>query len=374
MAIDFKPSRPGTLGVEWEVTLVDLATRQHAPRAAEVLAALGATDDGPIRGEYLTTMIELVTGVHDTVPSLIAELRDLLEQVVAEADARGLGVLALGTHPFSRATTAPIVEGERYEVVRDRNAWWGHRMLINGIHNHIGIPSRDLAMPLLHGFVLFCPVLLALSASSPFFEGEDTGFASQRTMLYQQLPTNGMPPPLSDWAHYEALVEELTAAKMIADASEVRWDVRFSARFGTLENRSPDASPTLAEVGCIAAWTQCFADHVIAEARAGRPVNPPAGWLVRENKWRAARYGLDAEVITGDPDQPLGLLREEIARWQAILEPIAERLGCAEELHVADRLLAEGASYERQRAVAGASGGDPVAVVDAALDETRASL
>lgn len=370
--IEFTASGRGTIGLEWEVALVDLATRDLSSRAGEVLELVGGRKDGPIRGEYLTSMVELVTGVHETVPSAIDEMRGLLGQVVDAAASLNLGVLAAGTHPFARSTDVPVVQNDRYAVVSQRNAYWGRRMTICGTHIHVGVPAADLALPVVHGLARFYPYLLALSASSPFYEGEDTGFASHRTMLFQQLPTNGLPEPLESWGDFEAYAEELTRLGMISIPTEIRWDVRPAPRFGTVENRAPDAVPTLEELGCLAAWSQCLADVLMSDE--GGELGTLPSWLVRENKWRAARYGLEADVITPVDDARIVPARVGVRHWLDRLRTPADRLGCTEYLLIAQRILDEGASYQRQRRVAATASDDLTVVVDALLDETRRSL
>lgn len=371
MSIPFHPSARGSIGLEWELNLVELDSRGLSGRAPELLGALGATPAGPVRGEYLASMVELVSGVHTRVPDAVAELTHLLGGVLELAEGRGLGVLASGTHPFSRGRDVPVIESEQYDVVRDRNAWWGRRMTICGTHVHVGVPDRDLAMPLVQGLTALAPMLLALSASSPFFEGEDTGFASQRTMLFQQLPTNGIAPELATWAAFEGYFDDLVAAGMASRPSEIRWDVRPSPKFGTVELRVPDSSPTVAEFACVAAWAQCLAEFLTAELLAGREPPRDKAWFVRENKWRAARYGLDARLVTADGAVPL---RESVGVWLERLDPIAERFGCSEALWTAEALLASGNSAERQRAAVSATDGDLVGLVDRLLAETKESL
>ncbi|WP_040159142.1 glutamate--cysteine ligase [Nigerium massiliense] len=369
MSVEFADSARGTVGLEWEVALVDLTTRELTPRGHELLALL--SDDTRVSGEYLACMVELVSGVHSTIGDAVADLAEQLAEVQDAAASLGLGVLAAGTHPFSRGIDQEVVETPTYAVVKERNAWWGRRMIACGTHVHVGVDRRELAMPVTNGLARFYPHLSALSASSPFFEGEDTGFASQRTMLFQQLATNGLPYPFATWAEFEAYVAQLISVGMIKKPTEIRWDVRPAPRFGTVEARIADASPTLAELGCIAAWTQCLAVYGMQTADRGRAGASLPRWIVQENKWRAARYGLDADIIlltAGEKDVPL---RTSLERWYERLTPVADDLGCRHELDLTPRILARGNSAERQRRVAASSDGDLVAVVDALLTETR---
>ena len=365
MSLEFAHSPRGTVGLEWEVALVDLETRDLVPRASEVLERL--PDGTRTTGEYLACMVEMITGVHRTIPAAVADLREQLDALHAAARPLGLGVLAAGTHPFAVAAKQPIVEHQQYDVVRKRNAWWGRQMLVCGTHVHVGVDRDDIAMPMVQWLSRFYPHLLALSASSPFFEGDDTGFASQRTMLFQQLPTNGLPYAFRTWADYAEHLDELAAVGMIGKPSELRWDVRPSPGFGTVEARIMDSSPTLAELGCVAAWVQCLGVHLMRLADAGADPAPAPRWFLRENKWRAARYGLDAEIVQQGERRAL---RDSIADWWGRLAPLADELGCRAELDLTGRLLDEGPSYVRQRTVASQHGGSLEPVVDALVHET----
>lgn len=353
MLIDFAPSARSSVGIEWELALVDLASGELAAAAPQLLAACGDETDSPIRKEYLQEMIELVSGVHVTVGAAVADVADSLAVVERVAAPLGVGLVGSGTHPFSRAADQPRFEGDRYDVVAERNGWWGRQMAICGTHVHVGVEHADKALPITTGLARFYPYLLALSCSSPYWEGEDSGYASQRTMLFQQLPTNGLPYPMTTWAEFEAYAEDLFECGMISVPGEIRWDVRPAPRFGTVENRTADSVPTLAELGCLAALTQCFAEYVSRTYEHDQTYEALPPWLVRENKWRAARYGLDADVITPNRARREVPLREGLAQWLERLEPVARDLDCVGELRFAGELAGRGASYERQRAAGG---------------------
>jgi carboxylate-amine ligase len=191
-------------------------------------------------------------------------------------------------------------------------------------------------------------------------------------MLFQQLPTNGLPYRMTQWSEFEAYATELQEVGMISVPGEIRWDVRPSPRFGTVENRTGDSVPTLAELGCLAALTQSLAEFIARDYEGDRVVEDLPPWLVKENKWRAARYGLDAEVITPDRPQRLRSLRDYLSEWLDRLAPVARDLGCEQELLFAHTLATRGASYERQRAAADAHGGDLRAVAALLVAETGA--
>lgn len=349
MLIDFAPSAQASVGIEWELALVDLATGELAPKAAAVLEACGATDDGPIRKEYLKNMVELVSGVHSQVGEAVADLADKLQTLQSVLAPMGLAAIGSGTHPFSRSSAQQRFNGPRYDIVAERTGYWGQQMAICGTHVHVGVDHKDKALPLTCGLARFYPYLLAVSCSSPYWEGEDTAYASQRTMLFQQLPTNGLPYPMQNWAEFEAYADDLVACGMINVDAEIRWDVRPSAKFGTVENRTADSVPTLAELGCVTALTQCFAEYISRSYERDQTVEQLPSWLVRENKWRAARYGMDAEVIVPKGGRREVPLREGLLKWLDRLAPVSRELGCASELAFAAELAEHGASYERQR-------------------------
>lgn len=353
MLIDFAPSAQSSVGIEWELGLVDLASGELVPAAAAVLEACDGGEEQPIRKEYLQNMIELVSGVHRRVGDALVDLAGNLAVVQKVTAGMGLGLIGSGTHPFSKAAEQQRFSGPRYDVVAERNQYWGHQMAICGTHVHVGVDHKDKALPITSGLVRFYPYLLALSCASPYWEGEDTGYASQRTMIFQQLPTNGLPYPMNRWSEFEDYAEDLYASGMINVPAEIRWDVRPSPRFGTVENRTADSVPTLAELGCLAAITQCFVEHISRTYAQDQTYESLPPWLVRENKWRAARYGMDAQVITPNPRKRQVPLREGLLQWLDRLAPISRDLGCEDELRFAATLAERGTSAERQRAAGG---------------------
>lgn len=353
MRVDFVPSSGPTLGVEWELALVDADSLELVPRAQRLLDAVDDPKRGPIRQEYLTNMIELVTGVHHRVDEAMDDLRESLQRVRAIAGDDTL-LLGAGVHPRSPAHDQHHFDTPRYHVVAERNAYWGRLMSIFGTHVHVGIDHRDKALPITYGLARFSPYFIALTASSPYWEGEDTGYASHRTMLFQQMPTNGLPYPLDSWDEFEHYASELEEAGMITVPSEIRWDVRPST-FGTVENRVLDSVPTFAELGAMAALAQCLATYMSRELDDGRGIARLPMWFMKENKWRAARYGLDTDVVTPRVGQKVRPMREGILDWLNRLETIAAELHCADELGFIAELLEHGPSYLRQRAAGGPS-------------------
>ena len=242
-------------------------------------------------------------------------------------------------------------------------------MLIWGVHVHVGMPERDRVMPVLSSLLTTYPHLLALSACSPIWAGHDTGYASNRALMFQQLPTAGLPFPFDTWDEFERCIDDQTTTGII--------DVDVATSAGTCGPRrtsapsstgSATASPTCGELAALTALIHCLVVDLDTRLAAGEtlPTMPP--WHVQENKWRAARYGLDAIVILDDRNRER-LVTDDLDDLLERLAPVARRLGCEDELRSVADIPRRGASYQRQRAVASESGGDLVAVVDSMVAE-----
>jgi carboxylate-amine ligase len=288
-------------------------------------------------------------------------------------DPLGVELMCAGTHPFAQWYDQKITPNERYDRLLDRTQWWGRQMMIWGVHVHVGIDHRDKALPIVNGLLTYYPHLQALSASSPFWAGANTGYASNRALMFQQLPTAGLPWQFGTWANYEEYVQDLVTTGVVQDHTEVRWDIRPSPQWGTVEMRACDGLSTADEVGAVAALIHCLTDRMAGELDDGTVPVTLQPWFVRENKWRAARYGLDAEIIVA-PDGGERLVPDALRDLITDLSPIAKRLGCLAELETVDAILSTGGSYQRQLAVAQANGGSLQAVVSSLTHELRNGL
>ncbi|MET0162227.1 MAG: glutamate--cysteine ligase [Microbacteriaceae bacterium] len=373
-SIDFARSPRSSVGIEWELALVDRGSGELVPLADDVLAAarLPEAPNGPqLTREFLTNTVEIVSGAHARVGGAVTDLGAGLDAVLAASHPLGIDPIGSGTHPFSRWADQEVTDKERYATLVDRARWWGRQMTIWGVHVHVGIERRDKVLPIMNALLTYYPHLQALSASSPFWEGDDTGYASNRALVYQQLPTAGLPYLLDDWAAYERIVGDLRHTGVIEHHSELRWDLRPSPGWGTLEVRICDGLPTLREVAVLAALVQCLVEHLSERLDRGEPLEVLPPWYLRENKWRAARYGMDTILIRNRAGDER-LVTEDLAELLETLRPIAERLGCSAELDDAAVILEHGASYQRQLRVAERSGGDARAVVGALAAELRA--
>lgn len=343
--MDFASSPRSTLGIEWEVALVDPDTRELVAGADPIISAL---DDPRIDHEFLENTIELISGVHTSTDAAIDEMRSLRDAVLLATESRGLGVIGSGTHPFSRWREQAAQPAERYQRMIKEQGSWGQRLVIFGLHNHIGVEDRRKVIPLLAAVLDHLPLILALSASSPFWQGADTQYASHRSMLFQQISTGGIPPELRDWDEYALVIDGMLSTGVVREVNELRWDVRPAPNWGTLEVRIADGAPSLEHVAGVTALTHCLVEEASRALDAeGEPHHVPR-WLVRENKWRAARYGLDAEVVVspGEAPRPARVLIDEAIDR---LRPIAHDLGAEDSLDAAARVLANGGSAAQQR-------------------------
>lgn len=373
MQIPFTSSPRSSLGVEWELELVDTGTRQLRSAASDMLAELSAPYGGEhpkAKHELLESCVEVITGVCQTVAEVEADLTETVAEVADAAQRRGLSLMCSGSHPISDWADQTISPNPRYTALIERCQWMARQLQIFGVHVHVGIRAPEKAIPIVNALTGYIPHFLALSASSPYWIGTDTGLASSRSKVFEGLPTAGLPYQLSGWDQFEAFMETLISAKTIETIREVWWDIRPHPVFGTVELRICDGLPTLHEIGMVAALSQCLVETFNTQLDRGYTLPTPKGWVLRENKWRAARYGLDAEVILDDSGGTIPV-RDALAELVADLGPVSERLGCAEELSRISGVLSGGASYQRQRAVAAASGGDLKAVVDALIEEMR---
>ncbi|MDT4893243.1 MAG: glutamate---cysteine ligase / carboxylate-amine ligase [Pseudonocardiales bacterium] len=376
MRIDFSPSERTSLGVEWELELVDLETRELIGISDAVLEAIrpdGADEHPKAKHELLQSCVEVITGICRTVAEAKADLAETVATVAKAAAERNAGLMCSGTHPTTDWATQRVTEVPRYIALMERNQWMARQLQIFGVHVHCGVRSPDKAIPIVNALLAYLPHFLSLSASSPYWIGSDTGLASYRSKIFEALPTAGLPYQLSGWEAFEAYMDALISSHAIESIREVWWDIRPHPNFGTVELRICDGMPTLDEIGCAAALAQCLVERFDRQLDNGYTLPSPRPWLVRENKWRAARYGLDAEIVI-DNSGTVRPVKEAITDLVDDLLPLARKLECAAELEAIPRLIERGASYQRQRAAATAAGGDLVPVVDLLLAEMRHGL
>ena len=353
--------------------LADGATGDLTPRATEILARLEdhtAHERYTVTGELLTNTVEVTSGVGDTVAAAVDDIADAIAAVRTVTTPLGVELLCAGSHPFAQWFDQQVTDKTRYNKLIERTQWWGRNMMIWGILVHVGVDDVNKVFPIINALAVYLPHLQALSASSPFWAGERTGYASNRSLVFQQLPTAGLPWPLDTWSEFEGYLDDLVGTGVLEDATEVRWDIRPAPRWGTIEVRACDGMSTLPELAAVAALVQVLVEHFSRELDEGRELVTLQPWFVRENKWRAARYGLDARVIV-DREGTQVPVTEHIRAKLDELADIAVELKCARELAGIETILSQGASYARQLLVADAADGDLREVVQHLIREFR---
>ena len=357
--------------MEWEFALVDKQTRDLSNSAAQLFEEVSRLDNPSsgdrIHKELLRNTVELVTGICRNTGEAIADLSESMAVVRRIADGIGVDLFGGGTHPFAQWSAQQLTPSPRYAEMIERTQWWGRQMLIWGVHVHVGINHRDKVLPIVSSLLNQYPHLLALSASSPMWAGQDTGYASNRAMMFQQLPTAGLPFQFQKWAEFEHFVGDQMTTGIIEHLNEIRWDIRPSPHLGTVEIRVCDGVSTVAELAGLVALIHCLVVDLDHRLDAGEELPVMAPWLVQENKWRAARYGLDAIIIT-DAECNERLVTDDLDDILTRLMPIAVELGCVDELASVADIPRRGGSYQRQRKIY-AETGDMVAVVDAVVGE-----
>jgi carboxylate-amine ligase len=369
--IDFQSSERSSLGIEMELEIVNRETRELHGAASEILDDFKRTRPQELHSkakhELFECTIEVNTGVCTTVSEARADLERTLAELFTLTDARGLTLICSGTHPFSHWRDQVISPNPRYAQLVHEMQWTARQLQIFGIHIHVGVRSAEKAIAISNALSAYLPHLLALSASSPFWLGADTGLASSRSKIFEHLPTAGLPYQMSGWAEFEEFMTTLISARAISSIREVWWDLRPHPVFGTVELRIFDGTPTLSEVTAMAALSLCLVDWMDTLHDRGYTLPSPRAWVVRENKWRAVRHGIDAEIITEEGGK-LRPVRDSIRELVEELSPVATRLECLDELKYALKILEIRPSYLRQRAVA-ESTGSLISVVDSLIDE-----
>ena len=370
-----------TVGIEEEYLLVERDSRDLAREPAEsMIEECKALLGEQVSPEFLRAQIEVGTRPCATIGEARADLARLRSTVAEVAARHGLAPIAASTHPFARWEKQLTVEKERYRTLaRDLQAV-ARRLLTCGMHVHVEIDDDDLRIDLMNQFTYFLPHLLALSTSSPFWGGENTGLKSYRVAVFDALPRTGLPDRYDSFAEYQRMLGQLVGAGLIEDGTKLWWDLRPSARFPTLEMRIADVCTRLDDAVCVAALTQCLLSMLYRLRCENQRWRSYPRILVHENRWRAQRYGIEGELVDFGKGVlvPYADLLEEMI---ALVREDAERLGCVAEVEHARTIVARGTSAERQiaaydKALANGDGRDAAqrAVVDLLIEETVAGL
>ena len=366
-----------TIGIEEEYLLVDKETRDLcADPPKSIMEECEERLSGQVSPEFMRAQIEIGTRVCQSVEEAREDLARLRSTIVEVTGQHGLAPVAASTHPWARWLDQKTTERERYDTLSAEMQAAARRLLICGMHVHVGIEDDELRIDLMNQFSYFLPHLLSLSCSSPFWEGEDTGLASYRLTVFDALPRTGLPDPLTSYAEYRRMVGVMINAGLIQDATKIWWDMRPSDRYPTLEMRITDVCTRMDDTITIAALTVCIMRMLYRLRCANRRWRMYAPMLLMENRWRAMRYGPDEGLIDLAKGEivPTADLIEELIE---IITEDAEDLGCLDEVIRAREIVAQGTSAHRQvnvydQALAdGASEMDALkAVVDLLVEES----
>jgi carboxylate-amine ligase len=358
-----------TVGVEEEYLIVDAETFGLRPVVESILPrARRRVGDDRVTSEMVAALIEVETSVCEGLGQVRAEVGRLRGEVAAAAGEQGRRILASGTHPFSTWRGQDITDADRYHQLAEDYQQLAREQLICGCHVHVAVSDRDAAIQVIDRTRPWLPVLLALTANSPFWEGLDTGYASYRTAVFDRWPTSGAPVPLGSRAAYDEVVHGLVSTGSIPDASQLYWDVRPSDRFGTVEFRIADVCATVDETVMLAGLARSLTRTCHGQVVRDEPVDHARPELLRAARWRAARHGLEGQLVDLAECRavPAGVLVE---RLLAFLRPDLEDHGEWDEVAgLVRRQVERGSGARRQREAA--ERGGVVDVAAALVDQT----
>ena len=369
--INFTRNERPTLGVELELGLVDGETMQLASafdRVAKELEQSGSSLVG-MKPELMQSVLEINTDVCETVDDADRDLRGKLAIVQNACDKLGLRLWWGATHPFSRWADQQVTPDDRYHQLVNLLQEMARRLVTFGLHVHVGVDSGDKAVMICDRIMRHLPTLLALSASSPFWEGRNTGLHSHRSKVMEGLPTAGLPTLMRNWSEYVWLVNHMIDTGFINTIREIWWDVRPHHNFGTVEVRVCDMPGNLDDTLAIAALVQCLVKALSDEIDNGAYQHDCHPMMVRQNKWRATRFGVGAQLVDGY-SYAVQSVPETTAQLVAKLAPVAEQLGCAKHLDRCHALARGPSGAGRQLALLD-SGRDPADIVSELTEASR---
>jgi carboxylate-amine ligase len=327
--IYFNNSESPTIGVEVELLILDKNTLELHPGAPLILDVF--KDNTNVKQELLNSIVEINTNICHDVKEVRTDLTKTIGEVVKVAEENGCCLMSMGTHPFSRWKDQTITDKDRYLKLINRYQWPARRLLITGVHVHIGVESGEKSIAITNGLIRYLPHMIGISANSPIYDSEISGLASTRTKLFEGMPTTGLPHVLKNYSEFQKFMRTLITANTIDSIREVWWDIRPHPGFGTVEIRAYDAVPSINEIVNLAAFTQCLVVGISDHYDEGTQLPILDSWVNSENKWRATRYGLDAEIVVDDIGNPSPLQIEIIKTIDRML-PTANKLNCVNEL------------------------------------------
>ncbi len=368
MPIEFKGGGSGySLGVEEELHIVDATTGELVPKIEDVMARLPKELCEFVSYELFQSVLEIKTPPCATAADTEKHLRELRGRVGSWAAACGASLASAGTHPFSRYRDQKVTEQDRYIKVIETLRWVAEREVIFGQHVHVAVPDEEKVIEAHNRLSEHAPLLLALSANSPFWQDFDTGFESCRVKIFETFPRAGLPPAFPDWESFEKYVDLMVRSGAMEDYTYCWWDVRPHPNIGTIELRILDSQTNLKYATALTALTQCVVAHALEDSEPRGPYNKD---LAEENKWRASRHGMDAAFYDEDTTVPARDIARDLVEK---LNPHAQDLGCETELEGILEIVEGGTGSQSQREVYENSG-DFLDVVAFLIEGTRPAL
>jgi carboxylate-amine ligase len=361
-----------TIGVEEEFQIIDPATCELRSHVMQLVSAASPDIVEQVKNEMHQSIVETGTNICQNVGELRIEMHRTRGELVAAAERAGLQVAAAGTHPFSSWIDQVISPGERYQNIIEELQQLARSLLIFGMHVHVAMPDKQSTIDMMNMVRYFLPHLLALSTSSPFWMGRDTGLKSFRTTVFRRFPRTGVPEQFESWSAYENFVNLLVKLHCIDDGKKIWWDVRPHPTFGTLEFRMCDVATKVEEAVAIAALTQAIVVKLYKLSTSNQSWRLYRRALIEENKWRAARYGIEGKLIDFGKEEEVPM-RSLIPELLELVDDVLDELGSRSAVEYVHTILNEGTSAERQLRVYQQTG-DLKAVVRHLVAETRAGV
>ncbi|MEN8143198.1 MAG: YbdK family carboxylate-amine ligase [Thermodesulfobacteriota bacterium] len=344
--MEFIPSKPYTIGVELELQLLDSEHYNLTSAAPSILTGLPVEFKDRIKPEFIQSMVEVASGICDDLEELENDLKRSINLLEELARKNNCLIFSSSLHPFAPYRDQVLSPGKRYAALMEELQLSGRRLITQGLHIHIGLPDGATAIKVCNSIRQYLPLLLALTTSSPYYGGEDTGFFSYRSRLLDSLARAGLPHPFADWNDFRELLLLLKRSSIIEDIRDIWWDVRPHPDLGTIEIRICDLPVRFNEIIAIAGLVQSL---VVTLAEKTAPHSHPPLELIATNKWQAARHGLDGKFVDQDSiSEPLSM-KEAIKRLLVRTEKAAKRLGSNDSRQEITRIMAEGSGAHRQR-------------------------
>ena len=362
-----------TLGIEEEFQTIDPVTRELRSHMSKIVEGGQITLQERVKAEMHQAVVEVGTNICHNIQEARAEVTELRKHIIELADQQNLLVAAAGTHPFSDWQDQLITPNERYDALIDELRDVARGNLIFGLHVHVGIESREEGIQILNAVRYFLPHIYALSTNSPFWCGRNTGFKSYRSKVFDKFPRTGIPDFFASANEYDEYIKLLVKTNCIDNGKKIWWDIRLHPYFDTIEFRICDIPMRIDETICIAALIQALVAKMHKLLKQNLSFRPYRKVLINENKWRAARYGIQGKLIDFGKQEEVPY-RELCGELLDFVDDVLDELGSRHEVEYIKQILDHGTGADRQLAVFVQTGGDLKAVVDYIVEETKAGI